>query len=176
MLLYKELLHLATGWFRKKNIMTTIKVPLYGFISSRVKRLFNVAKVAQEQHLRFSSFDEVGNGVIAIDTIKRKLFYLNNAPNDASCLIIDLQGVDGCTIKKQYDGINAGDLHTRNISHFLKSIFLHLSFKNNAAAVTLSLYQAQNDKFDDVEQLEAKAKKWETIVSTLLPAQLLERA
>ena len=156
--------------------MTTIKVPLYGFLNSRLKRLFNVAKVAKEQRLRFSSLDEVGNGLIAIDTIKRKLVYLNNAPNDASCIIVDLNSLLNCTIKKQYNGINAGDLHKRKISDFLRSIFLHLSFKNNTAAITLPLYEAQNDKQDDVEQLEATAKKWETIVSKLLPVQLLERA
>ena len=52
--------------------MTTIIVPLYGFVKNRIKRLFTLAKVAKEKKLYFSNFDEIGSMVIAIDTTKTK--------------------------------------------------------------------------------------------------------
>lgn len=156
--------------------MTTIIVPLYGFLKSKRKRLLNLAKIVKEQRLSISKLDEMGSSVIAIDTANRKLLYLKNAPDTSSCLIIDLNNLQECTIKKQYNSINAGDLNKRKISDFLRTIFLNLRFKNDHGSVSLPLYEAQKDKQDDVEQLEAKAKKWETIVSKTQPAHILERA
>ena len=156
--------------------MTKIIVPLYGFFNSGIKRVLNLDKIAKEQRLNFSTFDEVGAGLIAIDPLKKKLLYLKNAPDTSSCLIIDLSNLRECTVKKQYGGINPGDLNKRKLSDFLRSMFLHLRFKNDLASVSLSLYEAQKDKQHDIEQLEAKAKKWETIVSKLLPVQIQERA
>src|SRR5687767_7301043 len=106
--------------------MTTMIVPLYGFLNSRIKRLFNLTKVAKEQKLHFSNFDEIGSNVIAIDTTKRKLLYANNLLISSSCLIVDLNNLQECTIKKLYDCINAGDLNKKKMSHFLKNIFLNL--------------------------------------------------
>jgi hypothetical protein len=157
-------------------IMTTIIVPIYGFLSSRIKRVLSLSKIAKERKLSISNLEEVGTGVMAIDTTKRKLLYLKNAPGTSSCMIIDLKNLRECTIKKQYDGIKAGDLNKRKMSDFLKNIFLNLRFKNDSASVSLPLYQAQHDKQDDVGQLEEKAKKLETMVSRLLLAKLFERA
>jgi hypothetical protein len=156
--------------------MTQIIVPLYRFLNSRIKRFFSLAKVAKERKLNFSNLDEVGSSVIAIDTAKRKLLYLKSAPDNSSCLILDLNNLHECTIKKQYNGINAGDLNKRKMSDFLRSVFLNLRFKGDPATITLSLYEAHKDKQDDLEQLEANAKKWETIVSKLLSVQILARA
>ena len=81
--------------------MTKIIVPLYGFFNSGIKRVLNLAKIAKEQRLNFSTFDEVGAGLIAIDPLKKKLLYLKNAPDTSSCLIIDLSNLRECTVKKQ---------------------------------------------------------------------------
>ena len=112
--------------------MTTIIVPLYGFLNSRVKRIFNLAKVAKERKLNFSKLDDVGGSVLAIDTTKRKLLYANTLPGSPSCLIVDLKNLQQCTIRKLYDCINAGDLNKKKISNFLKNIFLNLRFQNGS--------------------------------------------
>ena len=156
--------------------MTKIIVPLYGFFNRSIKRVLNLAKVAKYLRLSFSNFDEVGGGLIAIDTTKKKLLYLKNAPGTSSCLIVDLSNLKECTVKKQYDSINPGELNKKKLSDFLRSMFLSLRFKNDPAPFSLSLYEAQKDKQHEVEQLEAKAKKWETIFSKLLPTLVLERA
>ena len=156
--------------------MTTIIVPLYGFLNRKIKRLFNLAKVAKERKLHFSNFDEVGSNVIAIDTTKRKLLYANNSPDSSSCLIVDLKNLQECTIKKQYDCINAGDLNKKKMSDFLKSIFLNLRFRNSSVPVNLPIYEVQKNYADNVEQLETKANKWRAIVAKLLPNTQNRRA
>jgi hypothetical protein len=156
--------------------MTTIIVPLHGLLNSRKKPIFNLDKIAKEHKLHFSNFDEVGSNIIAIDSTKRKLLYVNNSPVTSSCLIIDLNDLKECTIRKSYDSINAGDLNKRKMSHFLKNIFLNLRFRNGSPSVTLPLYEAQKNYGENVEQLETKAKKWSAILTNLLPILKLERA
>ena len=149
--------------------MTTIIVPLYGFSNSRKKRLFNLGKIAKKEKLHFSNFDEVGSNVIAIDSTKRKLLYVNNSPVTSSCLIVDLNNLQECTIRKLYDSINAGDLNKKKMSHFLKNIFLNLRFRNGSPSVTLPLYEAQKSYGDNVEELETKAKSGEIFSQSYYP-------
>jgi len=156
--------------------MTTVIVPMYGYLNRKIKGLLNLEKIAKTRSLHFSSEDEVGTNVIALDARKRKLLYLKKAPDISSCLIIDLNNLVSCSIRKQYDSINADELKTKKLHDFLKSIFINLSFKNGSGTLSLPFYDAQTDKQEDVEEAEAKAKKWETIVSKLKPVQIRERA
>jgi len=156
--------------------MTTIIVPFYGYLNSRIKRLWNITKIAKRRSLYFSSKDEVGANVIAVDAQKRKLLYLKKASSTSSCLIIDLTTLERCSVRKEYNSIAAGELKTRKLHHFLKSIFLNLGFKNGSRTITLPLYEAETDNQEDVGQIEIKAKRWETIVSKLLPIQIKEIA
>ncbi len=111
-----------------------------------------------------------------MDPTKKQLLYLKKAPDFSSCLIIDLSNLESCSIRSQYNNINAGDLKTKKLNHFLKSIFLNHGFKNCSRTVALPFYIAETDSQEDVLQVEVKAKKWETIVSKLLPIQIRERA
>jgi hypothetical protein len=155
--------------------MTTMIVPFYG-LNSKIKRLWNITKLAKKRSLYFSSRDEVGSNVIAVDAQKRKLLYLRKAPNTSSCLIIDLSTLEKCSVRKEYNSISAGELKTKKLHHFVKSIFLNLGFKNNSNLIMLPLYQAETDSHEDVIQVEAKAKKWETIVSKFKPMHIKEIA
>jgi hypothetical protein len=156
--------------------MTTIIVPFYDYLNGRIKRLWNITNIAKRRSLYFSSHDEVGSNVIAVDVNKRKLLYLKKASNTSSCLIIDLSTLEKCSVRKEYNSISAGELKTKKLHHFLKSIFLHLGFKNKAGAITLPLYQVEKDSNEDIIQIEAKARKWETIVSKFKPMHIKEIA
>ena len=156
--------------------MTTIIVPIYGYLNSRIKRLFNLSKLVKRRRLNFSSQEEVGDNIIALDLLKRKLLYAKKAPGTSSCLISDLNNLEKCIIKKEYNSIDAGELNTKKLHHFLKSIFLNLVFKNGSRTVSLPLFEAQKEQQGNLEQLETQAKKWQKIVSKLLPIQIRERA
>lgn len=156
--------------------MTTIIVPFAGFLNSRIKRLCNITKLAKRTSLTISNQDVVGANVIALDVVKGRLLFAKKTPDTSSCLIIDLKNLETCSIRKEYNSINAGELKTRKLHHFLKSIFLDLVFKNGSSAVSLPLFDSKKEQQDNIEQLEAKAKKWATIVSKLLPTQIRERA
>jgi hypothetical protein len=145
--------------------MRTVIVPVYGYLNSRVKKVWNIRKLAKERSLYFSSHGQVGDNVMALDILKRKLLYARKTPATTSYLIVDLNGLEGCSLKKEYSSIAAGELKYRKLHHFLKSVFLNLVFKNRT--VSLPLYDVKKQQQGDVEQLEAQAKKWETIVSKM---------
>lgn len=156
--------------------MTTNIVPFYGYLDSRIRRVWNITKIAKKRSLYFSSPDEVGANVIAVDVQRRKLLYLKKTTKASSCLIIDLSTLENCSVRKEYNSIDAGELKNKKLHNFLKSIFLNLGFKNNSNRIMLPLYEEETDRYEDVIQVEAKAKKWETIVSKFRPVQIKERA
>ncbi|WP_018614660.1 hypothetical protein [Segetibacter koreensis] len=152
--------------------MTTIIVPFSKNLNSRIKRLWNITKLAKRRSFDISNKEEVGGNVIALDVAKRKLLYAKITPHTSSCLIINLNNLEKCTIKKEYHSINAGELKTKKLHQFLKSIFLHFVFKNGSGTLSLPFFDARKEQQVNIEQLEAKAKKWETIVSKVLPIQI----
>ena len=152
--------------------MTTIIVPFSENVNSRIKRLWNITRLAKRRSFNISNKEEVGGNVIALDVVKRKLLYAKINPHTSSCLIINLNNLERCTIRKEYNSINAGELKTKKLHHFLKSIFLHLVFKNSSGTLSLPFFDVRKEKQVDIEQLEAKAKKWKNIVSEVLPIQI----
>jgi hypothetical protein len=151
-------------------------IPIRGILNNRIKRFFKLGKVAKERKLRFSAIDEVGNNLLAIDTTQNTLVYLKHKTATSSCLLIDVNNLKECTIEKKYAAINAGELNRKSISAFLKSIFLKLRFKNTSATIKVPFYDADDRRQVDVEQLEAKARKWALIVSGVMPLKRLESA
>ncbi len=156
--------------------MKTIILPFAGYVKSNIKKLWNITKFAKKRNLSISNLDEVGDHLIALDTKKRKLLYAKTAPNTSSCLLLDLNNLEACSIKKEYSSIKAGELKANKLPYFLKSIFLNLAFKNDSGNILLPLFDAQKKQHGNIELLEAQSKKWQTNVSKLLPIQVKDRA
>jgi hypothetical protein len=148
---------------------------IHGYLNDKFRKLWNIAKSAKKSLWR-SSKGVIGTKAIAVDTQKRKLFYLKKTPNASSCLIIDLNNLEKCTIKKEYNSITAGELKVNKLHLFLKRIFLNLKMKNSSGTVTLTLYDAHSDGHEDVLEAEVFAHKWEKMISNIKPVQTKEIA
>src|SRR3954451_12504388 len=110
--------------------MITIVAPLYRYLNGKIQAFRKWNKQADKRKLLFWKKEELGSNTIALDITKRKLLYFNQVNDKPGCLIIDLKDVHSCTIKKQYHGINAGDLLQKKLQDYLKSILMHFSFKD----------------------------------------------
>lgn len=110
--------------------------------------------------------DKLGNGKITLDIAKKQLLFLTNSTQTASCLVIDLNTLNRCSVTKEYDTIQAGALKRNKLCRFLKNIYLNLESGNEP--VTLVVYNANQDTRADVRLLERKAKKWQSIISKFL--------
>ena len=142
-------------------------------ISTGILRKYRTQAIhIKDKNVSFSKEEALGENLIAIDTDKRKLMYFKKDTNIPSFLMIDLQDVDSCTIKKQYKSTDAGALKKNKLADYMKNIFLQLDFKNGSRKVDLPFFEDQKDKPEDIEQLEAKAKEWERMVTKLVHLQL----
>ncbi len=149
--------------------MVTALVKFYHYVnsSSRIKKIWSATKNTKRNTSSFLSQDDVGVKVIALDAHKRKLLYFKRTANASSCLLIDLRHLEKCSVRKEYNNINAGDLKTRKLQSFIENIFLNIGFKDGSDLIALRLYEAKTDGQQDVAQIEVKARKWEMIVQNL---------
>ena len=148
-------------------------VPFYIWLTGKIKNRGLKPGIALRQ-LPFSTQKKFGDKIIALDTRKNKLLFLKKVNNKPSCVIIDLNGLQNCTINKQYADIKAGELKDKKLNSFLKSIFLNLHFKSNK--ISIPFFEQKQDKEGDIDKLENEAVKWRSIISKILPPPLCKRA
>jgi|KBSMisStaDraftv2_1062788.scaffolds.fasta_scaffold372701_1 hypothetical protein len=156
--------------------MTQIIAPLFQYKKNKVQRSWNMNEFLRKFKLGFSKHDIVGSKFIGLDKLKRRLFYVEQSNDQPTCITINLKDVEGCTIKKQYNNIEAGALKKRKLYEFLTAIFLQVSFKHNSELIDLPIFEKKKDEILNLEELEAKVKAWETTVSELLPIGLKKSA
>src|SRR4051812_34648005 len=108
--------------------MIHITAPLFQYKKNKIKRFWNMNEFVKEFKSYFSKHDILGNKFIGLDKLKRKLFYIEQTNHKPACIAINLKDVERCTIKKQYNNIEAGALKKRKLYEFLTTILLQVSF------------------------------------------------
>lgn len=131
-----------------------------------------IPRPAEKRNFLVSNKDEVGSSVIALDGSRGILLYTRKTRGNSVDLIVDLNNVETCGIKKEYNSINAGELKKKKLHHFLKSIKLILVFKDKIRSVSLPFFDAQNDRGGNLEIVETKAEKWRNMVTNLLTLKM----
>jgi hypothetical protein len=156
--------------------MTQIIVPLFQYKKNKIKRFWSMNEFVRKFKFHFSKHDILGNKFIGLDKLKRKLFYVAQNNDKPTCIEINLKDVERCIVKKQYNNIDAGALKKRKLHEFLSTMFLQVSFKHNSKLVNLPIFEKRKDRITNMEELEAKVKAWEGIVSDLLPMNFKKSA
>lgn len=156
--------------------MSTIIVRISGYLNKKFKGFLRLRKIAKQRNLKFSKKDLIAGNLIALDPGKKKLIHAKTTIKGSYFIIIDLNNVEHCSVQKQYTDINAGDLKSNKMSHFLKKIFLNLRFKNHTRTLMLPLYDKASNIEEDVQTVENKARNWQLQIAKLLPVQHLQTA
>src|SRR5574338_463548 len=118
--------------------------------------------------LSFSSQMSVGNKVIALDGIKKKLLVLDTSDETKQHFIIHLDRVKSITVKKNYCSIKPGDLNGKEFEEFLETIFLHFEYGDGTKTVDLPFYERGKNSFSDLIMLERNARNWQMILSKMI--------
>jgi hypothetical protein len=156
--------------------MTTIILHLSHYLKNNFKRFNKFNKLSRKLKLTTTKKDVLGNRLIGLDIMKKKLVYLRNYSKKINCIVVNLKNLESCSLKKQYDSIEAGGLKHKKLHEYLKSVCLELRFENNPKVMTLSFFEKQKDKLYHLPHLEAKAREWEKTLSSLLSGRVLELA
>lgn len=122
-----------------------------------------------ENNISFSSQEILKDCIIGFDGKHRKLVVLQHCGQlEIDWLIIHLDDVLNCFVKKTYRGIKAGELRKRRVEDYLESIVLILEFFDSRTPVEISFYERVGHKGQKVSELDRKAKSWQIVLSKML--------
>jgi hypothetical protein len=130
------------------------------------KLLKHFSQLGTENNLSFSSQEILKNGILGLDGLRRKLVAVTREGNSFGSLVIDLNQVKICAVKKIYGTIHAGDLKTRKLDQYLEKIILQFDFENRPS-LEIPFYQHLHNHLLEAAELEQKARHWETILSKM---------
>src|SRR5688500_18730888 len=130
-------------------------------------RCLQLSELDSKFSLSFSSHEVVGNKIMGLDGINKKLLVLEQTDGQSHSYIIDLDEVKAISVKKIYSSIKAGELKKRGIEEFLQTIQLQFEFGNGKEDIVLPFYESKIDNIYDLPGLERKIKNWQMILSKI---------
>lgn len=128
--------------------------------------LKHFSRLGAENGLNFSSQELLKNSILGLDGVHRKILVVTKEENLTGSFIIDLNQVKNCTVKKVYGTINVGDLKKGKLDQYLERIILHFEM-NGKPSVEIIFYKHFDNHVYETQELEQKARHWETILSKM---------
>jgi hypothetical protein len=128
--------------------------------------LLAFSHLGTDNDLSFTSQELLGNRVIGLDGLKRKLLFIEDNDAKYRSLVIDLDAVRTCTVKLKYIGFSIS-LKRRNPEEYLEKISLQFE-GNDKKVIDVPFYVFHKDNISNKRLLEQKARDWETILSKMI--------
>jgi len=129
---------------------------------------FQLNKLGSRLKLSFSSCATLGNKIIGLDVVKKKLVIAEKINGLFRPFFIDLNKVSIISIQKIYSSIKAGDLKKRRVEEFLQSICIQLKFGNGDNTIILPFYERTIDDINKLRWIEGQARNWQMMLSKML--------
>ena len=137
------------------------------------KLLNNFRKLGIENNLSFSSQEILQNCIIGLDGMQRKLLILEKNDEDKyDSLVLDLNDVKSCSKKKIYRSVNVGTGKKEKFENQIDKIVLAFDFIDNRQPVQISFFDPVTNHIFAMQELEQRAKNWETILTKLVNTDL----
>ena len=130
-------------------------------------RYLQLSELGSKFSMSFSSHEVLGNKIMGLDGINKKLLVLEQTDGQSQSYIIDLDEAKAISVRKIYSSIKAGELKKRRIEAFLKTIQLQFEFGNGKEDIVLPFYESKIDSIYDLPGLERKIKNWQMILSKM---------
>ena len=132
------------------------------------KILIHFSKLGTLYNLSFSSQEILGNVIIGLDGIHRKILILEVSDAIMNNYVIDLTEVKHCTVKKYYGNIKPGGLKNNKMESFLEKICLHFEFHEEKESKEVVFYNHNANQLYELSVLEQKAIHWKEILEKML--------
>ncbi|MDQ3846531.1 MAG: hypothetical protein M3342_21355 [Bacteroidota bacterium] len=139
------------------------------------KMLRRLSELGSEHNLSFTGQEVLRNWLIGVDGIKGKLLFLENDGADSNWTIIDLTEAKSCRVRKVVSHKTNGDSSAKGMETYLHAIVLEFDFKNSDYTIALPFYKLISNSIQEAQELEAKARNWESILLKMMTKEL-ERA
>jgi hypothetical protein len=122
-----------------------------------------------ENKLSFSSQEVLSNCVLGLDGIHRKILVVTKGESGFKSLVIDMNEVKNCSVKKVFGTIRADDLKDNKLEQYLEKITLQFDIEGKPS-VEIAFYRNSENHVYEMLELEQKAGHWESILSKMKPA------
>lgn len=133
----------------------------------RAKLLHQFSLSGTTYGLSFSSQELLHNSIIGLDGIRRKLLYIKAREDQWTRLLIDLEQIKTCTLKKTYQNYPVtGSKEKREAE--VQDITLEFAFIREKQPVSISFYNVVCHNIYQMAELEEKAREWQILLSKML--------
>lgn len=134
------------------------------------KLLNQFNQLATENNLRFSSQEILNHLVLGLDGINRKILVVTVEDKNYRSFLIDMREVKNCSVKKIFGTIKAGDLKHHKLEQYLEKIVLNFELYREPP-VEILFYRNIVNHIYEMQELEQKAKHWETVLFKMITPQ-----
>ena len=124
------------------------------------------SRLAMEHNLNLSGQQLLRDAVMGMDGMHRKFILVRKRHHGIETMILDLDDIKSCSIKKHYGGISRGSLKTNALDHYLEKINLRLLL-HGKPPLELEFYNRNFNKLKELAPLETKARHWESLLSKM---------
>jgi len=126
----------------------------------------------EKNNLSFSSQELLTDSILGLDGVGRKILILNKNQNgELEDVVINLDEIKNCSVRKIYGSIRVGELKKRKLNEYLDRIVLHFEFANNKPPVEICFYKHVDHSIYNLSELEQKARHWELIINKMLKSK-----
>lgn len=138
-----------------------------------MRELFNYLHVlGSKKNLNFSSCEFLKDALIGLDTTSRKLLIVRGVQEAKyEEVLVDLDEVESCSLKKVYGSIKAGDLKKRKLEQLLNKISLHFEFRSDRRPVEVPFFEYSENAASKRSELNQKARHWGLLLSEMLKSR-----
>jgi hypothetical protein len=134
------------------------------------KLLNHFNQLAFENNIRVSSQEILNHLVLGLDGINRKMLVVTVEDENYRSFLIDLREVKNCSVKKVFGTIKAGDLKRHKLEQYLEKIVLNFEL-HREPPVQILFYRNITNHIYEMQELEQKAKHWETALFKMITPQ-----
>jgi hypothetical protein len=138
-----------------------------------MRELFNhLSALGIKKNLNFSSCEFLKDALIGLDTTNRKLLIIRGMREARyEEVVVNLDEVKSCSLKKVYGSIKAGDLKKRKLEQLLDKISLYFEFHGDKDPVEVPFFEYLENNASDRSELNKKAGHWGLMLSAMLKSR-----
>lgn len=125
-------------------------------------------QLGSDHNVTFSSQEMLKDSLMGLDGLRRKLLIVRKDGHQFQSLVLNLDEVKTCSVKKQYGTIFSGDMPTNKLDQYLEQIILHFELHPDQPPVEVLFYHHYLNHVFEIAELERKARHWEAILSKIV--------
>jgi DNA-binding Lrp family transcriptional regulator len=127
-----------------------------------------LSELGTRLNLSFSSHVRLGDRLIALDGIKKKLLVLEHNNDQLNPRVIDLDKVNDISVRTNYRSIKPGELKRKKIDEFLRTIELQFNCNDEPETFVLPFSDSDVNDRKSLAMLEKNARNWQLILSKMI--------